>query len=152
MQSSSRNTMCIVCLIICVALWFFAPFVAINILTMGDQPSALDFITDNITYIGELTEAPPFWASVGSLIGIVVCLFCAVAKKGFAVRVVAIITELPLFWVMFEMFRWADGNMDDFFEMFGFGYWCILVLLLIVIVLSGKGTEMATKEPPLSGE
>lgn len=146
MESSSRNTLCIICLVICAVLWLFAPFIAINLLTMGNQPAALDFITDNITYIGELTESPSFWTAVGSMIGIVACFICAVAKKGSCVRVIAIITELPMLWVLVRMFRWADGDMENFFEVFGFGYWGILILLFIVIVLSGKSSEASTTD------
>lgn len=139
-QSSNRNALCIVCMVICAALWAFAPFVAINLLTMGDQPSALDFITDNILYIGELTESLAFWAAVGSLIGIIICFFCATAKKRSAVHTTAILTELPMLCLIIEMFLWAD-DMEEFSEVFGFGFWCILVLFLVVIAASGKNTQ-----------
>lgn len=136
-SSSSINYLCLILLVGCAILWFTAPFAAINLLTMGDQPTALQLVMDDVTYIGELTETSAFWAAVTSIIGIIVCLISTIASTNGVTRFVAILTELPLAWAMFEMINWAD-DIEELFEALGPGFWGIFILLFIVACASGK--------------
>lgn len=144
MESISKHRLiCIIALIISAVLWLTSPFIAINLLTLGDQPSALQFITDDITYIGELTESPAFWAAVFSAAGIIACFVCVIAKKGIASRAIAILAEIPMAWVMVCKLRWAEGDMEYFWDSFGFGFWGIFLLFIVVIIFSGKKEDDA---------
>lgn len=138
---SDFKPVCLVIILICAVLWLVAPFVAVNLLTVGDQPTALQFITDDILYIGDLADSAAFWAAIGSMIGIIVCFICTLAKKNTATRVMAIITEVPMAFSVVETLNWAGGDVEDVFEIAGFGFWGILLLMLVVIVTSGAGSR-----------
>lgn len=146
-SSSNIRVPSLIAIFICAILWFFAPFIAINILTLGDQPTALQFITDDIFYIGELTESPAFWAAVFSLGGIIMCFICDIIKKPVVSRIIAVLAEIPMVWAMVNAFRWADGDMEDFFDMFGMGFWGIFLLFLVVILVRGERVN-ANQETP----
>lgn len=137
-SSSNYRLIRLISIIICAILWLVAPFIAINLLTLGDQPSALQFIMDDITYIGELTESPAFWAAVSSLGGIVVCFICEIVKKPTVSRITAVVAEIPMVLAMVNAFRWADGDMEDLFDMLGVGFWGIFLLFLVVILVGEK--------------
>lgn len=136
-SSSSINYLCLILLVGCAILWFTAPFVAINILTLGDQPTALQLVMDDVTYIGELTESTAYWAAITSIIGIIICFISTIATANGATRVVAILTELPLALAMFDMINWADDT-EELFEALGPGFWGIFILLFVVICASGN--------------
>ena len=135
-SSSSINYLCLILLIGCAFLWFTTPFIAINRLTMGDQPTALQLIIDDVTYIGELAETTAFWAAIISIIGITICFISAIASAHGTTCVLAILTELPLVLALFEMVIWAD-DAEELLEAFGLGFWGIFTLLFIVIFSSG---------------
>lgn len=144
-QTSARGALSfkvlsLIALIICAILWFTAPFIAVNILTLGDQPSALQFITDQIAYIGDLTESPSFWAAVLSIVGIVLCFFCTIGNKKTATRIIAILTEIPLAIVLFRTISWVD-DIKEFAAVIGLGFWWIFALLFMVIIANGKNAR-----------
>lgn len=142
-SSSNIRIPSIIALVICAILWLVAPFTAINIITLGNQPTALQFITDDITFIGEITETPVFWAAVFSMGGIIVCFFCDIIRKPTVSRIVAAMAEIPMIRVMFNAFRWADGDMEDLFNMLGIGFWGIFLLFLVVILANGKKVNVS---------
>lgn len=137
--SSSRyreiNSLCLILIIFCAIIWAAVPFAAINRLTFGDQPTALQLLMDDVLYIGELTESATFWAAIISLIGIVICFCCTLMAANGVTRAVAVLTELPLLWTMYEACQWAY-DAEEFFEILGIGYWGILLLLGIVAISS----------------
>lgn len=135
-HSSDINYICLVLLIVAAFLGLFAPFGAINYLTMGNQPTALQLIMDDVVYWGEITEAPAYWAAVVAMLGIVVCFIFTVAKRNQATRIVAILTELPLGFLIIQVFSWAD-DIEEIFDVLGIGFWGILLLLLFVACISG---------------
>lgn len=143
-SSSSINYLCLILLIGCAILWFTAPFIAINLLTLGDQPTALQLVMDDVTYIGELTETSAFWAAIVSIIGILICLISTLASSYTTTRIVAAITELPMLLAMFEMMVWAD-DLEELFEALGLGFWGVFILLLVVVFTS-KSNGSATIE------
>lgn len=124
-------------LICCLLAWCVFPFAAINILTLGDQPTALEIIRNDVIYIGDLSKAPQAWAAILSLIGIIACLISTLAKAPRGTRVFALLTELPMAWALVKLFRWAD-SMGGLEEVFGFGFWAVLILLAIVIFASKR--------------
>lgn len=135
--SMDINRVCLLLLFGCIILWFTAPFVAINILTLGDQPTALQLIKGDFLYLGELTETVAFWAAIISAVGLIICIIFAFKSAYRTVRTVAIVTELPLVLEMIEMLNWAD-DAQELFEALGFGFWSILILLFVVICVSGN--------------
>lgn len=141
---SNRKTICLILIIVSAALWVTAPFVAINLLTIGEQPTALQLITDDVTYIGELSESPAFWAAVISLAGIVVCFICIVMGKLYATRIIAIITEIPLMWSLVDTIMWAKNEGEKIYYINGFGFWGILLLLIVVIAFAKNNKLEAT--------
>lgn len=143
-SSWSINGLCLILLVGCAILWLTAPFVAINLLTLGDQPTALQLVMDDVVYIGELTESTAFWAAIVSIIGIIICLISTLASSYTTTRIVAAITELPMLLAMFEMIAWAD-DLEELFEALGLGFWGVFILLLIVVFTS-KSNASATIE------
>lgn len=135
-QPATKMNISIVCLLLligCVLIWAMAPFVAVNLLTMNNQPSALQLVMKDVLILGDLTQTPAYLAALLSILGIVVCLIttCVAANKvtlGFALA-----TELPLGWVLLE---YAD-YLEYADEWFGIGFWGIIVIMLVVAIVSG---------------
>lgn len=144
-SSSSINYLCLVFLIGCIILWYTAPFAAINLATLGDQPTALQLVMDDVIYIGELTESTAFWAAIASIIGIIICFISTVVTANGMTRIVAVLTEIPLTIALFDIVYWAD-DIEEFLEAIGPGFWGIFILLFIVICASGKN------ESPKNGD
>lgn len=143
--SSETNSLCLILIIISAILWLFAPFVAVNLLTYGDQPTALQFITDDILYLGDLSDSASFWAALVSMIGIVVCFIGTLTKKDKLTRTFAIITEIPMVITLVEILMWLGDDLEDIFEVAGIGYWGILVLMFIVIFAGAKSKQDDTQ-------
>lgn len=139
-SSSSINYLCLIFLIGCVIMWCTAPFIAINLLTLGDQPTALQLVMDDVTYIGELTESTAYWAAIASIIGIIICLISTIATANGITRFVAVLTELPLVLALYDMIKWAD-DAEELFEALGIGFWGVFILLWIVVFASKSDTS-----------
>lgn len=122
-------------LLICVILWFVAPFVAVNYLTMGDQPSAFQLVTDDVTLLGDVADTIAFKAAVITMIGIIACSICAFCKKGTALRVISALTAVVLIGIVFYT---LSKTRYDFGDMFGFGYIGICILFLVACFTPGK--------------
>lgn len=138
--SSNSELICLVALLICIMLWLFAPFLAINHITLDEQPSALQVVIDDVTYFGERASSPLFWATIVSLVGISVGLLCVFIKKSVALRITAIVTDVYLVYSVidawgFDRWRYTEDMgvvIEYIIRACGFGYWGILFLLLIV--------------------
>lgn len=142
--SKYSRGICLAAIIICAFLWFAAPFIAVNLLTLGDQPTGLQFITDDIDYIGEMTESPTFWCTVAALIGIVICFILIILKKTRGTLIAALLTEIALMVAFVNAFNWVVlDEEEDLFDAFGAGFWGIAILILIVILLSGSDEHKA---------
>ena len=126
----------LILLIICAVLWFAAPFIAVNLLTFGNQPTALQFITDDIFYLGDLKQSTAFWAAVISLIGIILCYFFLVRQNFKAICVTAILTEIPMSIALYEGLQWEYNG-----GVLGMGFWGITILFLIIILVSVASDE-----------
>lgn len=143
-QLSYYEWVCLVALILCIVLWLFAPFLAINRITLDEQPSALQVVIDDVTYFGERSSSSLFWATVVSLIGIFVGFLCVFIKRGVVLRITAIVTDVYLVYSVivtwgFDRWRYTEdmGVVAEYIiRACGFGYWGILFLLLIVAVFA----------------
>lgn len=133
---TGTHYLCLFLLAGCILLWIGAPFAAINILTLGEQPTALQLMQGDVLYLGELSEAPQAWAALISIIGIVICAISTIAAANKVTRTVAILTELPMILVLIAMLDWAD-DAEELMEALGLGFWGISVLLLIVAIVIG---------------
>ena len=141
-SSSSINYLCLLLLFWCVIMWSIAPFIAINYYTLGNQPTALQLVMDDVTYLGELTESTAYWAAIASIIGIIICLISTIATANGITRFVAVLTELPLVLALYDIANWAD-DAEELFEALGIGFWSIFILLWIVVFV-GKSDTSAT--------
>jgi len=133
-SAATVNPICIIIVIVCAILWFVAPFMAVNLLTMDNQPTALQLITGDVLLIGDITSTPAFWAAMVSVIGIVLCAIFALRKKGKATRNIAIITTIGLFLT----FPFGNDNAGGIFDIIGFGYIGIFILFIIMSIISKK--------------
>lgn len=145
-KKTSVHYLCLFLLAGCVFLWLKVPFVAINRLTLGEQPTALQLIQGDVLYLGELSEAPQGWAALISVIGTIICIISTLAAANKVTRTVAILTELPMAFVLISMINWADDT-KELMEALGPGFWGIFVLLLIVaVVICINPTESETQK------
>lgn len=136
---SNSKLICLVALLICIVLWVFAPFLAINYITLDEPPSALRVVLDDVTYFGERTSSSLFWATIVSLIGILVSLLCVFTKKNVVLRITAIVTDVYLLYSVivtwgFDKWEYTEdiGVVVEYISRAcGFGFWGIFYLLLI---------------------
>lgn len=98
----------------------------------GDQPTALQLVMDDVTYIGKLTESTAYWAAIASIIGIIICLISTIATANGITCFVSVLTELPLVLALYDMIKWAD-DAEELFEALGIGFWGVFILLWIVV-------------------
>ena len=134
---SGFKSICLVLLSQAEFLWFAAPFAAVNLATVNDQPAALRFITGNIPFSGDLAETSAYWAAVLSLCGIILCILCTVYQLNLLTCACAVLTEIPLAVAFVDVYRWADGDFGDITRCLGMGFWGIVLLLLATAVLAG---------------
>ncbi len=128
----------LICIIICLVLCFAAPFIAINILTLGHQPSAFQLVTKDVTVIGDLEGTLPYWTAMIVLVSMIICFFCTIFKKNTATRVFAVISLLPLVASLLEIFSMVRGDIEDAFKYTGIGFWGIFILVIVIIASSGN--------------
>jgi len=139
----------LVAVLVCMALWFAAPFLAVNIATLGSyggQPTALQILTGDVTAIGDMTDSPAFWAAILSMIGVVICLVCVLARKNAAARVTAIVSDVALVLVLVVLLSALNGD-AGLTEVAGIGYFGVLILFIVVAVAS-KSTRAAVNQAP----
>lgn len=126
--------------IVALLLWFFAPFMAINILTLENQPTALELLRDDVTYIGDLVKTDTYKIAIAAIIGICICMLGIILKSKIGTRIVAGLTLLPLLKGFLNAIQITD-NFEDFCMFFGISYWGICVILIIVLILGGKSQK-----------
>ena len=126
-----KKPLLLILLGVCAILWLAAPFIAVNLLTFGNQPTALQFITDDIIYLVNIKESSAYWAAVVSLAGIILCFFFVTRENYKATCVIAIFTEIPMAIALYEGLQWSYNG-----GVLGMGFWGIAILLLIVILVS----------------
>lgn len=131
-----RLAVCLIAIVICAILWFAAPFMAVNLFTMGNQPTALQLVTNDVFALGDITETPAFWAAVISIAGIAICLIGILAKKRILTCIFAVLTDAALVLLVLMM-------ETDLADVIGLGYIGIVILLLVVICFA-PGRKKAT--------
>ena len=130
------KVICLLLIIVCGIIWYASPFVAINYLTLDNQPTAWQLITDDVPYIGDLSGEPEIIAAYGTIIGIGICLLCLLARWNTGVSIIALITELPLCWELVKAYHWANGDLEDILSIIGYGFWLIAALLVVIAIAS----------------
>ena len=143
-KNTKRKGIPLLLLAACLILWCGAPFAAGNLLTWGEQSTALQIVTGGILYVGELRETAAFWAAIASVVGIAVCVLSVLAAANCIARIAALLTEIPLGWALFAFAQRADGA-EALLEAFGIGFWGIFVLFLLIACISRSGADGRTK-------
>ena len=123
-------------LLVCIALWALVPFMAVNIETLGAQPTALEVLSGNVSYTGRLTDALAFWMAIMSMAGVVLCLTGMVLKSRIVTRILAALTAGTFAVSVVSVAKWAV-DIREFFAFFGIAFWGILLLLIAVAMLGG---------------
>lgn len=131
------NLISIILLAACIGLWFAAPFLSINMMTLGDQPTAFELFGDELNYYFNMEETPNYWAAMLVMIAIVLSMICALTGLNGAARFFAFLGELPLGWGFLQMYMWTEGG-PYLMDSIGFGFWGMAVLLLGVVLFGGK--------------
>lgn len=125
------NVICLVALIIAVAAWFKGPFMAVNLLTWGDQPTAYELVTDDVLVIGDLKETIAYWAPLIAIIAIVICIIAVLAQCGILARIVSFVAELPMLLAIYQATKMVD-DLDEIPEVLGMGFWVVFAVFFIV--------------------
>ena len=128
-----NNVIGIALLLICLVLWFSAPFLAINMMTLDDQPTASELFGEELTQYFDLSESPAYWVAIGVMAAVVLGLIFALMGKSGMMRLMALLGELPILWGIWQMYMWTEGN-QFFMDTMGFGFWGIAVLLAVVFL------------------
>lgn len=139
------NSFAFIIILVAMALWAFAPFVAVNIITMGDPPSAYDLITGNFVHIGSISGSSASLACMGSIIALAGALVFQLVDFG-AVRkffaVIGIASMIPNLMEYLEAF--GDSFFEDFFDIYGIGYVGILIIFVMLLFMkNAKSTQPA---------
>lgn len=134
-SSKSISFLCMTILIGCAVLWFVAPFIALNLLTFGNQPTAFEIVTGDVLIIGDLHDTTAFWAAAVSIVGIAICFVSEIASAHGITCFFATITEIPLVIAVLDMFDWV-ADLKDLLDIFGVGFWGIQIMLFVVICVS----------------
>ena len=136
-ENSILSILCLLLVAGCLYLWFCAPLTAINLLTIGDQPSGWTLLASGDYEFEYLKDSTIFWLEIASLGGMLLCLLAIFNRSSGGTRIFAALTEVSLVAAAIQMYRWLEGDMDYFFDAFGYGFWAIAVLMLVVFLLSG---------------
>lgn len=134
-SSKSISLLCVALLIGCLVLWVAGPFIALNLLTFGNQPTAFEIVTGDVLVIGDLHDTVAFWAAAVSIVGIAVCFVSEIASAHGITCLFATITEIPFVIAILDIFDWGI-DMEYLLDIFGVGFWGILVMLFAVICVS----------------
>lgn len=111
-------------------LWFAAPYIAVDLFTFYQQPTAFQIITNRVPHWAPLLESMAFWASAACLLTYVFGLAGIAGRKHKAVHGFAVIAEILMGIALIQNVIWT---MEGVAGSLGMGYWGQLVLFLIII-------------------
>lgn len=131
------NFFSLMLIVVCLVAWFSAPFMAINILTLGDQPTALELLQEDVIYIGDLKKTEAYEAAMVSIIGISICAVCVLCESAVFTRVVAACTLYPISKNIIDAMRLVD-NSEEVQYFFGAAYWIIFASLILILIFGGR--------------
>ena len=129
-KSSIKRTSCLLALISSLVLCFFAPFVAVNLLSFYEQPTAWQIVSNQVPVLGSIYMTTGFWASAFLFITIIVGLVTIRKSKSKMTHVLAIVAEIFMILAFIESLMWYNEGLEGYL---GFGFWAIAFLLLIII-------------------
>lgn len=125
------NIICLLALIIAVVVWFKGPFMAVNLLTWGNQPTAYELVTDDVLVIGDLKDTIAYWAPLIGIIAIAICIIAIFFRCGNLARIVSFIAEIPLLLAIYQATKMVD-DLDEIPEVLGMGFWVVFAVFIIV--------------------
>ena len=133
-----KQIISILLLMACLVLWCSQPFMAINMMTLDDQPAAADLFGEELAQYFDLSDTPPYWTALGVIICIAIALTAAFIDLTGVKQSAALLGEFPLIWGFHQMYLWTKGS-DYLFDTVGIGFWGIAALLIIVALLGKDG-------------
>lgn len=126
--------------IVAFVLWLVGPFEAVNLLTLNNQPTALELLQSDVWYLGDISDSKAYQAALASIVGIAVCFICVLAKSKNLTRIVAAGALIPLLMAFIEWVQWMD-DIEDLTVIFGAGYWGVVICLLVLLFRGGYATK-----------
>lgn len=122
--------MCILLAVVGVVLWLSAPFVAINLRTIENKPTAYDVFADKeIRYIGDIKETDAYACAVCALVGLSGAFIGSCFKK----RLVATLFSFGGFYGVLQRLEGVSSRAYE--DLFDFGFWGVLGILAVISVL-----------------
>lgn len=114
-----------------VVLWVVAPFAAINLLTIDNQPTAYEvFANKNIRYIGNIRESDAYACAGFALAGFVGCFIGFFFKKYW----VALISSGGSVYGFLQIM--GEVSPHSYEDLFGIGFWGVVGVLLVLFICS----------------
>lgn len=130
------NYFALVLVICCAVLWVAAPFMAVNLLTLEDQPTALQLILDDVPYLGDLYEADAFRLAAAIAGGIVICFVAVLCKSGAVPRLGGGASLAMMGWEVYRVYE-AFEDPEAIAQFFGFGFFAIAAGFLLLLLFGG---------------
>lgn len=143
LENGLISFLCLMLVVGCLFLWFRAPLAAINLLTMGDQPSGWTLLGSGDYEFEYLKDLTIFWLEIASLGGMLLCMLALLLQAPGGAKLFAALTVVSIVSISVERYRWLEGglglegDMEYYFDAFGYGFWVIALLMLLVFLLSG---------------
>lgn len=140
-SGASFRPVSLVFIILCAVLWLVGPFAAVNLITFENQPTGLEFLTGDVPAVGDLTDSIAFWASIVTLISVIVCLIGTLTKNRVLTLVFSILAAALLLLTFFDVIDWLKdlfGDLDRLFQVLDIGFWGLLVSWTVVIIDSSR--------------
>lgn len=122
----------LILLFLCTILWLFAPFVAINLLSFYNQPTAFQILSGQTIYLGSIIKSTGFWAAAFSLAAIGTGFITIQNPRRSMARIMGILNELVMGIVLIENFAWMKDGLHGYL---GAGFWGIFAAFLVLSFL-----------------
>lgn len=142
---SDVNWVCLIATAVCALLWLFAPCLQGEVSSGWGRVTKVSIsgfdlmkmLSAASQYGQQNIEDYVMLAVVAPIIGIIICFICVLVKRPTATRVFAVLTELVLAIIIFVFLNLANGH-SEVLKVFGFGFWGMIVGLIVVICTAGK--------------
>ena len=137
-MTKSTRAICGILLIICGVLWLKAAFIEFG----GFYEDSAYDVVKNAVYYSEFTDGeawPVVFAALGSGVGTLICLITVLIGSVKGTRIAAILSDASLAIAMISVISELSGDSTfrEILKLFGFGFWGIFVLMIVVGVDCG---------------
>lgn len=130
--SENRRRMRMVVYVASILLWLFAPYMAVDLFTFYQQPTAFQIVTNQVAYLGSLFESLAFWASAACLMTFIFGLPRVSDKNHTAAHIFSILAELLMGIALLQNIFWSLQGLEGYL---GVGYWGQAILFLLIIIM-----------------